>query len=132
MYKKKKGLSSLSYADEKYVNEANPDNFKRNTFNYKSLIAFAACFCLIVTTALYLFIPFSTAAPDVSSYSESEYYSVIVKLNALTYKKPKYKNNFDKITSSLTLKSFDTMMPGLAGGGADAAPFFTYRKLRFL
>lgn len=67
--------------------------------NRKLLIkgALAGVGCLAVTAVnLVLFMPFSTTPPDVSGYEGSEYYSVISRLNAVTYQKPVDKNNFEK------------------------------------
>lgn len=55
----------------------------------------------VATFGLVLFLPYNTAAPSVEQYKNSEYYAVIKKLNDITYKKPAYKNNFEKWTASL-------------------------------
>ena len=49
--------------------------------------------------ALVLFLPYPTALPSVTAYKNSEYYSLIQKLNEITYVAPRYKNNFEKWTS---------------------------------
>ncbi len=100
--KNKKLLDSMNLLDDKYIDEANPENKKRKKkINWLKFGALAACICLMVTALnLFLFIPFSTNMPDVSQYSDSEYFPIIEKLNALSVVKPKYKNNFDKILSS--------------------------------
>ena len=92
--KKKNWFKGLSLADDKYVTEADPHNALKPR-KFKALISLAAacaCFALILCN-LWLFIPFNTTPPDVSRYSDSEYYGIIQKLNALTFEQPKYKNN---------------------------------------
>ena len=121
--KSKNLLDSMNLLDEKYIDEANFENRKRKKkFNWKRFGLIAACICLMVTALnLYLFIPFSTTAPDISAHKGSEYYPIIEKLNALTVvAKPKYKNNFDKIISSFSAiggafdnnVDFDATAPG--------------------
>lgn len=99
--KKEKMLRAMDLIDEKYIAEADPTTAKRK-LKHPKLIALAACFALLLVGAnLWLFIPFSTDPPDVSHYSNSEYYPIIEKLNVLTYDKPLYKNNFDKLVNNL-------------------------------
>ncbi len=96
--KKKNWYKGLSLADDKYVAEAHPDNIIRPKRNrgFISLVAACACFVLVICN-LWLFIPFNTTPPDVSQYADSEYYGLIQKLNALTFERPKYKNNAKKL-----------------------------------
>ncbi|MBE6536983.1 MAG: hypothetical protein E7673_03410 [Ruminococcaceae bacterium] len=105
--KKNNWYRGFSLADDKYIVEAHPDNVikpKRNRV-FISLVAACACFLLIIFN-LWLFIPFSTTPPDVSQYANSEYYGLIQKLNALTFEKPKYKNNAAKLWAGLKNISF--------------------------
>ena len=63
--------------------------------------------------ALVLFVPYNTTPPSVRQYSGSEYYSVIERLNELTYDAPKYKNNFQTMVgflSNVGLKTEDMVM----------------------
>lgn len=109
--KKRKLLRAMSLADDKYVEEAAPRNLTRRPAWHK-WTAIAACLCLLVTALnLVLFIPYNTNPPDVSEYADSEYYSVIQSINALTYQKPKYKNNFQSLMATLGSigKAFDNM-----------------------
>lgn len=116
-------LSNMNLLDDKYIDEANPENKNRKKkINWLRFGLIAACICLMVTAMnLYLFIPFTSTVPDVSEYENNEYYPIIEKLNALSVVKPKYKNNFDKIISSLsavfdalasTGVDFDAIAPG--------------------
>ena len=108
--KKKNWYKGLSLADDKYVAEAHPDNIikpKRNKILI-SLVAACACFALIICN-LWLFIPYNTTPPDAEEYKDSEYYGLIKKLNALTFEKPKYKNNAEKLWDSIKDISFAPM-----------------------
>ena len=99
--KNKKLLRAMSLADEKYVAEADPRAMRKRP-TWQRWTALAACICLLVTALnLVLFVPYDTTPPDVSQYADSEYYSVIQSINALTFKKPEYKNNFQSLWNSL-------------------------------
>ena len=67
----------------------------------KRLITGSCVAAIMTALALILFLPFNTNPPDVSRYSDSPYYSLIQRTNAATAEKPKYLNNFDKLTDSL-------------------------------
>ncbi|MBQ3548220.1 MAG: beta-propeller domain-containing protein [Clostridia bacterium] len=101
--KKDNWFKALNLTDDKYLEEANP-NAKIISISKKrialSIIAAAACFVLVLGN-LWLFIPFSSNPPDVSRYSDSEYYGIIQKLNVLTFKKPQHKNNFEVIKNNI-------------------------------
>ncbi len=137
--KKKNWFRGLSLADDEYVAEAHPDNMikpKRNK-TFISVVAACACFALIACN-LWLFIPFSTTPPDVSQYEESEYYDLIQKLNLLTFEKPRYKNNAQKLWASLNKISFsftgaknEDAAPGDAeiADGATGTPESGYREI---
>jgi hypothetical protein len=87
--KNRKLFCAMSQADDKYVEEAAPRRLTRRP-QWQKWTAIAACLCLLVTALnLVLFIPFNTNPPDVSQYADSEYYSVIESLNALTFQKPR-------------------------------------------
>jgi len=114
--KKKNWYRGLSLADDKYIAEAHPDNVikpKRNRV-FISLVAACACFALVICN-LWLFIPFNTNPPDVSQYADSEYYGLIQKLNALTFEKPKYKNNAAKLWAGLENFSFGITKDAVGG-----------------
>lgn len=101
--KKKNIIQLMGYADDKYIAEADPTITSKPKIRKRTkLLLFAACFMTLMTAAgLVLFIPFNGNIPDVSEYSNSEYYSLIEKLNELNYEPPEYKNNYDKLTSSI-------------------------------
>ena len=97
-------FDSLNLLNDKYIEEANPENKqKKKKINWLHFGTLVACICIMVTAInLFLFVPFKTEVPDVSEYENSEYFPIIEKINALSAVKPKYKNNFDKIFSSLS------------------------------
>lgn len=110
--KKKKLLRAMELADEKYVAEADPEkHFKGARLENKVIdpkkkirkwSLLAACLAVaVVAVNLALFIPFGTTPPDVSQYADSEYYGIIQKLNEITFKAPKYKNNFELLVNSI-------------------------------
>ena len=119
--KKNDWYKSLSLADDKYVDEARPDNTIRLKRRFILPIV-AACACLALTfCSLWLFMPFNTSPPDVSKYSDSEYYGLIQKLNVLTFNAPTYKNNADRLLAGL--KSFDLgLTKGESMNNTDMAP----------
>ena len=130
--KKKNWFRGLSLADDEYVAEAHPDNMikpKRNK-TFISVVAACACFALIACN-LWLFIPFSTTPPDVSQYEESEYYDLIQKLNLLTFEKPRYKNNAQKLWRKLKNISFGVTKAEDAEmeDGATGTPESEYREI---
>ncbi len=78
--------------------------------------------CAIIGLNLFLFIPYSTALPSVSAYKDSEYYPLIQQINALTYRPPRYKNNFEAILSNLFSFSSAKGDNSSAEGGVDMTP----------
>ncbi|MBQ7398294.1 MAG: beta-propeller domain-containing protein [Clostridia bacterium] len=124
--KNKKLLRAMSLADEKYVAEADPRAMRKRP-SWQRWTALAACICLLVTALnLVLFVPYDTTPPDVSRYEDSEYYSVIQSINALTFKKPKYKNNFQTLWNTIAsigrgLIKEDMMAPGAAPDAENTA-----------
>lgn len=77
----------------------------------------AAGLSLVLALNLVLFIPYNTAMPDLSAYKDSEYYSLIQQINRLTYRPPRYKNNFEAWFGDLFSDKGDDMaqVPGDAG-----------------
>jgi len=96
--KKNKLLRAMSLSDDKYVDEANPALKTKNkaAAKRKLFIALAATLAVLTSLSLWLFIPFKDANADVTQYADSEYYEIIQKLHPLTYRAPRYKNNFEK------------------------------------
>ena len=130
--KKRKLMESFSLVDDEYLCEADPSrNAKqvKRKRNMRVWLSIAACFCCaIIGLNLWLFIPLKHDPPNVSKYSDSEYYGIIVKLNELTYRKPSYKNNFERYLSGIFKgataedmnmeMAVDTMQETMATGSA--------------
>ena len=75
---------------------------KRN----RQIAIFSGCLCLVAALVLVLFWPLDTGAPNVSRYADSPYYSLIQRINEATYVKPRYKNNFEKLTEQFVRYDF--------------------------
>ena len=137
--KKKNWYQSLSLADDKYIAEAHPARDfgapKRKKV-FASLLAACACFAFVLTN-LWLFIPFSTTPPTVAQYADSEYYGLIEKINLLTFQKPKYKNNAQKLLASaqklvsngLGAGKYEDMAPTSPDNGAESNTNGTYVEI---
>ena len=88
-----------------YSNRTNDIMQKANVLRYKRKKAIqrtisavcAACLAL----GLILFLPYNHQPPSTEKYQASEYYDVINKLNLLSYQKPDYDNNWDRVASFL-------------------------------
>ena len=117
--KNKRLLSSFSFIDEKYVKEATPKMTVARTSSLANIVAIAACFLLIISLSLYMFIPFNTSGPDVSEYSDSEYYPLIATIANYRYRPSSYKNNFQRLINSLN--KFD-LGPTKDAAAENAAP----------
>ena len=62
----------------------------------------SSCMVLaVVILAAVLFVPYDTSPPDVSMYRNSPYYGLIQRINAATYQKPRYKNNYEFLTTQM-------------------------------
>ena len=83
--KRKKLLNALSSVDDKYIKEADPSNRRISTRVWAGILA--ASLCLVTVLNLWLFLPFGNKEPDVSRYKDSEYFSVIKKINTYTHKR---------------------------------------------
>ena len=84
--------------NDRYVDEALEKSERRPVL--RRIVALAACFAIIVSLSLYLFIPI-TDSPDLSKYNGSEYYQVISAIENLYYRPHGNKNNFDRLVASL-------------------------------
>lgn len=114
--KKRKLLLSLNEVNEKYLQEADPSARKMSKRVLASILA--ASFCLLAALNLWLFLPFSNEAPSVAEYADSEYYSIIQKINDYQHKRRNtaYKNNFDKLSSR-----FEDILGSVTMDGSNAA-----------
>ena len=77
---------------------ARAEAMKKRSRTNKLVAALAVCLAALCGLGLLLFIPYNTGLPDLSAYSGSEYYALMQKINTLTYRAPKYKNNFEALT----------------------------------
>ena len=100
--KRKKLFDAMGMIDDTYIEEASARRTRRGKRAIIRITAIAACFALLLTGLnLWLFLPLQSDLPDVSQYADSEYYDIIQKLNVLTYRAPRYKNNFQRLSRSL-------------------------------
>ena len=81
----------------------------------------AAGLSLVLAFNLVLFIPYNTAMPDLSAYKDSEYYSLMQQINELTYRPPRYKNNFVAWFGDLFSGKGDDMAEAPGNAGDDSA-----------
>lgn len=71
---------------------------RRNTL----ISVLAVCLAALCGLLLLLFVPYAnTEMPTLAEYRGSEYYPLMQKINTLTYRAPKYKNNFEALTGWL-------------------------------
>jgi len=118
--KKTNWYRGFGLADDAYIAEAHPDRVLKPKRSKVFLSLAAACACFVLTVcSLWLFLPFDSTPPDVSQYADSEYYTLIQKLNVLTFKQPKHKNNAEKIWAGIQNFLFSF-------GGADKEAFPQY------
>ena len=110
--------------DEKYIREADP-TAPRAGVKRRKLTIMAACISVFaVFLSLWLFLPFSGELEDLSKYSNSEYYGLMLKVQELACRPANYRyaNNFDKYFSSIG-RVFDvaegSAVPNDAGPLAD-------------
>ena len=67
---------------------------RRNTL----ISVLAVCLAALCGLLLLLFVPYANAEmPTLAEYRGSEYYPLMQKINTLTYRAPKYKNNFEAL-----------------------------------
>lgn len=82
---KKKWIEAMQYVDDKYIEEADPVRAvkgKRMTFR-RTVIVLTACTCLVaMLLSVFVIAPYFRKN-DVSHYKDSEYYTLIQKLNLL-------------------------------------------------
>ncbi len=83
----------------------------------------AAGLSLVLALNLVLFVPYNTAMPDLSAYRGSEYYSLMQQINELTYRPPRYKNNFEAWFGGLFSGAGDSMNEAPGGGSADDSAY---------
>lgn len=93
----------IGNVDEKYIREADP-TAPRSGVKRRKLTVLAACISVFaVFLSLWLFLPFSGELEDLSKYSNSEYYGLMLKVQELACRPANYRysNNFDKYVMSI-------------------------------
>lgn len=102
---------------------------KKEKFHFSFKTAVKLCTCLLIIGLviyinIYLFSPFPTSPKSLRKYEDSEYYEVIEKINVLSFQKPVYKNNAERITKSITrfFKNLFSLKSAMDGSGANGAP----------
>ena len=75
--------------------EAQRESAARRSKRAWLLSVTAGFLILVLALNLLLFLPYPSGLPDLSRYAGSEYYGLMQQLNALTYRAPQYKNNFE-------------------------------------
>lgn len=70
---------------------------RKNILLYSSL---AACAALVLALNLWLFIPYTVGGYDLSSYKDSEYYTLMSKIGEMTYS-PETTNHFEQFQMAL-------------------------------
>ena len=133
--KKKEWLKSLDGVDDKFVAQAAPTGAHRKARSGKTvrmLSILAACMCFVLLAGTFaLFIPYKTTPPSVRKYADSEYYSIIEKLNEYNYDPPAYKNTFElllDLPSNLFAKAED-FAPGLMGDAENGTGDSQYQEV---
>lgn len=116
---KKKWFRTMDMVDEKYIEEANPEQRVlpiRKKRIITTLVASAACLALTLTS-LWLFLPYDNNPPSIEQHKTNDYYAVIEKLNALKKEEPQHNNNFDMIVDEIE----DAFLAGSRGEAMDNA-----------
>lgn len=93
----------IGNVDEKYIREADP-TAPRSGVKRRKLTVLAACISVFaVFLSLWLFLPFSGELEDLSKYSNSEYYGLMLKVQELACRPANYRyaNNFEKYVMSI-------------------------------
>ncbi len=96
--KNKDIFRELGNVDEKYIRESDPTAPIKGRKSKKFAIIAACISIFAVLLSLWLFLPFSGEYEDLSRYSGSEYYSLMLKVQQLTCHPQNYefRNNFEK------------------------------------
>lgn len=87
---------------------------RRNTL----ISVLAVCLAALCGLLLLLFVPYAnTEMPTLAEYRGSDYYPLMQKINTLTYRAPKYKNNFEALAGWL-----QNLFGGYGAAGDAEAP----------
>ena len=111
----------IGNVDEKYIREADP-TAPTSGVKRRKLTVLAACISVFaVFLSLWLFLPFSGELEDLSKYSNSEYYGLMLKVQELACRPANYRyaNNFEKyvlgVGKMLSYGAAEDAAPNAAG-----------------
>ena len=78
---------------------ARAEGMRKRSRRITLISVLAVCLAALCGLLLLLFVPYANAGmPTLAEYRGSDYYPLMQKINALTYRAPKYKNNFEALT----------------------------------
>lgn len=102
------------------LDKAKVQRKKRNTIR----IAVGSVLSLaLLLSGITLFTPYDTTPPSMEQYAASDYYSIIKKINVLTYQAPVYNNAFEEYVLDGLKGSIKDAVGGMTNGvDADFAP----------
>ena len=88
----------LGEVDDRFIAESDPLAARKSKKRRKFTVVAACVSIFAVFMSLWLFLPFSSEYKDLSRYSDSEYYELMLKVQTLTCypQNYKFKNNFEK------------------------------------
>ena len=117
--------------DEGFIEEAHPDNFKKEKRRLSPVKRLAllgtALSLLAIALCCWLFIPYPNQPKSVEKFSQSPYYDLIDTINKATFTPPRYKNNWQWLSSSF--RSLVKFEPNGGGMANDMAPGATAEGL---
>lgn len=78
---------------------ARAEGMKQRSRRITLVSVLAVCLAALCGLLLLLFVPYAnTGMPTLAEYRGSDYYPLMQKINTLTYRAPKYRNNFEALT----------------------------------
>ena len=110
MNKNKRLMLAIGEIDEKYVKESEGKMLK------SPIIKVAVCLVLVVAFGLHMFLPFAPVTSDLTAYEGSSYFPLIEGIEdyRLSFKQPKYKNNFEAMLGIIEDLNFGANLGGSA------------------
>lgn len=127
--KSRKLFDAMRDIDDELLLDAAPkkrriSNQKRSRMSVWGILA--ASLVLVATLSVWLLIPYDVTPPDVSQYEGSQYYGVIMKLNRVTFHRPKYKNRLQMVLSKV--EDFFLFAKAEDAGPGESATGDAYRE----
>ena len=96
--KKIKLSRAIGEVDEELIAKAAPKTGRKRP-RWIGWVSLAACFTIVCSLGLWLFLPFGNTPPSVGRHANSAYFPIIQRLNAITYRGSSYENNFEMLFS---------------------------------